>query len=420
MTIAKPNLSRPVSSRRCPALVELLESRQHLSVDLTVNLLTPAVPPSVVVGKAARGRVSLELSNLSAVPVARSTRIEVQVLAVSSGQPDGVLVGRARSVNISGLADGARPRRVNVPVVLPRTLPAGDYQLVVSADPDNRLSEAAATRTNNLAALTTPVVVDVPFSRLTVQGMTYRLPRTEPGSRGTAQVLIRNLGNVSVRGAVNIRVLASPTAAGVSAVPVELGRVDNARVAVGANKVVRFSRNLRIVAPVNAGFASASYVVFAEITPVSLSVADRAVASERRGVASNNLPLPPLQRTAQSPLIPGVTRTLFFTTTQSFGDPAFGVAEAGTVVDSAGRTGQYTYAFVPASGTLPQSTAFSLQFGTGPRGEAPFTADYLIDFAGEPLTTFAGRRVEFGVDAGLGVLRIKQTADPGVGFRLIE
>lgn len=419
----------PLGDRACrpqAACAEELERRQHLAADLAVTPLSPALPPAVVVGKAARGRVPVQIANLDTAPIGRNTRVDIQVLAVSPATPDGVLIGQARNVNVSGLADGSRPRRVNVPVVLPRTLPASEYQIVVVADPDNRLNEPASQQGNNVVSLARPVVVDVPFSRLTVEGTLYRFrvsgagsAGVAPGSRGTAQVLLRNLGNVAVRGTVNVRVLASPTAAGVSAVPVELGRVDNARIAVGANKLLRFTRNLRLVAPVSANSAPSSYVVFAEITPVTLSVPDRAVASERRGVSSQPLPLPPPQRTAQSPLIPGVTRTLLFTATQTFGDPSFGVAESGTVVDANGRSGRYTYAFVPASGSLPQSTAFSLEFGVGPRGEPPYTADYIVDFTGDPITTFGGRSVEFGVDGGTGVLRVKQTADPGVTFRVL-
>lgn len=413
--------SQPLSASadRTTSRVEVLESRQLLAADLSVGVLQPVLPPAVVVGGVGRGRVPVQLTNTRAEPIARNTRVDVRVIAFSDAQPDGVVVGQARNVNLTGMADGQRPRRVNVPVVFQRSLAAGEYQLVVVADPDNRVGESNVTLANNSSLLSSKVIVDVPFSRLAVEGVTYRLANTNPGTRGTAQVAIRNLGNVTTRGTVNVRVLASPATAGISAVPVELGKVENVRLAVGANKLIRYSRNLRITAPVSADVAPTQYVIFVEITPVSLSTPDRGLQADRRGSSPVRATLPAVQRTEQSPLVPGITRTLLFTATQSFGDPAFGVAESGTVVDSSGRAGRYTYAFVPAVGSNPQSTAFSLEFGAGPRGEPPLTIDYVVDFTGDPITSFNTRTVEFGVTDPAGTLRVRQTADTGVTFRLV-
>lgn len=403
-----------------PTFVECLEERRLLAVDLSVSVVTPTLPPSVLIGAVGRGRVALAVSNLDTAALARNTpRIDVQVFAVSQGTPNGVLVGQARNVSVAGLRDRSRPKRVTVPVTLPRSLPAGEYTLRVVADPLNRVSEGSGTLSNNGATLASTVVVSSPFSRLTVTGLTYKVKNPTAGAVGTAVASIRNLGNVTVRGTASIRILSSPTDSGVSAVPAELGRVDNVRITVGANKTIRYSRNLRFITPVNVNLGSAQYVIFAEIIPGTLNVTDTGSQRDRRASSTQPVTIPASPRTSASPLIFGVASSLTFTATQSFGDPTVGLAESGTIVDSNGRTGRYTYAFVPATANLPQSTAYSLDFPIGPQGQPPFTADYVLDFTSTPLSTFSGRTVVFGASSNIaGTLKVKQTSDPGVAFSL--
>lgn len=403
-----------------PTFVESLESRQLLAVDLAVSAVTPTLPPSVLTGSVARGRVALSLSNLDTTALARTTpRVDVQVFAFSQAAPDGILVGQTRNLSLTGLRDTSRARKVTVPVTLPRSLAAGEYTLRVVADPQNRVSEGSGSLSNNRATLASTVVVSSPFSRLSVTNLSYKLKTPTAGSAGTAVATIRNLGNVTVRGTASIRLLASPTDTGVSAVPAELGRVNNVRISVGANKTIKYSRNLRFVTPVNVSLASAQYVIFAEIIPGTLNVADSGTPGERRGSSPQLISIPASPRTATTPLIFGVASTLTFTATQSLGDPTVGLAESGTILDSNGRSGRYTYAFVPASANRPQSTAFSLDFSVGPQGQPPFTADYNLDFTSTPIPTFSGRTVTFGATTDIaGTLKVTKTTDTGVAFRL--
>ena len=402
-------------------IIEALETRRLLAVDLAASVSASVLPPSVLVGTVGRGRVSVSLGNVDALPLPRTTpRVDVQVLAFSQATPNGVLVGQARNVSLAGLRDTSRPRNLNVRVSLPRTLSSGEYTLEVVVDPQNRVGESNGTRANNASSLAAPVVVSSAFSRLSISTLTYKLNAATPGSRGSAVASIRNLGNVTTRGTVNLRILASPASSGVSAVPAELGRVENVRLTVGANKTLRYSRNLNFTVPLNVNFDSAQYVLFAEIVPLALTPADNGTQRERRASATQLVNLPAVPRTAAAPLIAGVSTRLTFTATQSIGDPTIGIAESGTVLDSAGRSGRYTYAFVPASSNQPQSTAFSLDFGVGPQGQSPFTADYTIDFTATPVSTFSSRTAEFGVASGIqGTLKVRQTSDTGVAFRVL-
>jgi hypothetical protein len=419
--------------------LEALELRRLLAADLILDAGGSSLPASVLVNTGRRGTVSVAVGNSDAVAFARTApRIDVAVFIRLEGESAlGMEVGRARNLSLSGLSNSRSPRAVKISVSIPKSTASGTYELVVVADPQNRLAETGTALDNNRDASPQKLTISPPFSRLVVTGV-----RLSPvGSStlvgdGTARAVltVRNDGNVAVAGVVDVSfVAASPAFSGTFALR-EVTGVSIKSLAVGKSVSIGGGREALIFRlPVNSSLTTEPFAVSAAITPRSLTtgsarspvaVSDAGTTEQRRAV-SPQFTLAPAGRTAASPLLPGLGKTLTFTVRNTFTNVALpGLnSETGDVVDELGRTGTFTFVYLPPAGGRPADISLSLTFArTATAG--PLSVFYRVaPNVGVFVNSVKDRAVTFAVPAEESVGTVfannDDTApqDPGVRFK---
>lgn len=408
------------ASRRTP--LESLEPRQLLAADAAVTYVSTTLPSQVVYKSTRGGVVTAQLANLDSVKGPK-TRFNVVVQLVPAGQTQGRVVGTLRNQTLSTLS-GTASRTLRIPVVLPGTrtpVDKGIYSLVVIADPTNKLGSAADTLANNTSSssgATTPFSVTVadPFTRLSVVNLSATFPtNAAPGSLGTATLSVRNDGNVTARGTLDLSFF------GVSQGSSDQVQISDTRripisLSAGVTRVV--AKNVRVTVPANTGFSNSTLAIVGRITPNSIGVPDTGTEATRQDVAPTTVTLPPVSRTDTAPLVPGLGNILTFTigTTSPFG-PIDDITRTrsesnGNVVDNNGRVGKYTWLYTAAIGQSPAQGLLTLTF-PGNANQAPFIARYRFSFtsATPAFTSLAGRSFTLGAANPDATLRLTSTLD---------
>lgn len=361
-----------------PVIVQSLEPRLLFAANLSVDAGASSLPTSLLVNTGRRGAVSVTVRNTDAVAFARTApRIDVAVyLRAEGASGQGVEVGRARNVSLSGLSSARTPRALKVPVSIAKATVTGTYELVVVADPQNRLAETGTALNDNQDASGQKLTISPPFSRLVVTGVAVSpVGASTLTGDGTARAVLtlRNDGNVPVSGVVDVSfVAASPAFAGTFALREVTGVVVKT---VGVGRSVSLgtgSAALTFKLPVNSSLTPEVFAVSAAITPRDMvtgpartpaAVSDSGTTEQRRAVSAQ-FPLAPAGRSAASPLLPGLGRTLTFTVRNTFTNDALpGLnSETGDVTDEAGRAGTFTFVYLPPAGGRPADISLSLNF----------------------------------------------------------
>lgn len=419
--------------------MEALESRRLLAANLAVDAGGSSLPASLLVNTVRRGTVSVAVGNADAVAFARTApKVDVAVFLRVEGESGlGIEVGRARNLSLSGLSNAKSPRTVKVAVTIPKSTATGTYELVVVADPQNRLAETGTALDNNRDASPQKLTIAPPLSRLVVTGV--RLSPVGSSSLtgdGTARAVLtlRNDGNVPVAGVVDVSfVAASPAFSGTFALRDVTGVLIKS-LAVGKSVSIGSGREaLTFRLPVNSSLTAEPFAVSAAITPRNmttgsarspLAVSDAGTTEQRRAV-SPQFTLAPAGRTAASPLLPGLGKTLTFTVRNTFTNDALpGLnSETGDVVDESGRAGTFTFVYLPPAGGRPADISLSLTFArTATAG--PLSVFYRVTpNSGVVITSVKDRAMTFAVPAGesLGTVFANNDEsgpqDPGVRFK---
>ncbi|MFN3167948.1 MAG: CARDB domain-containing protein [Phycisphaeraceae bacterium] len=175
---------------------------QPASVDLTVAVASNAkLPTSLVSGDGTKLRLPIEVTNNGNVPLDRGEVIDVTVSLerVSDGQT--VLLDTFDDQSVSALKPGAT-KKLNLNVEIPPngTLD-GEYRLLVEVDTDDDVSESDETNNTALSSAASPIQIAPGFVDLQAQFGKIQLPSaviSGEAIKGTAQVLVANLGNVAL------------------------------------------------------------------------------------------------------------------------------------------------------------------------------------------------------------------------------
>lgn len=125
-------------------------------VDLTASIGAITIPPAVVAGAVARGKVPIVVTNAGPGTVPKGQKIDVDIVArPNDGTPD-VLLTTLHNQSVSKLKAGGT-KKINGKVTLPTSFAQGAYQIVARIDSANALAES--DETNNETASGGSVVV---------------------------------------------------------------------------------------------------------------------------------------------------------------------------------------------------------------------------------------------------------------------
>ncbi len=220
ISLLKRFLSRRASlqARRRGPLCEALESRTLLSgaPDLTVAFTTVNMPANVVQGVTAKASGKFTITNAGDAPVPTGTRIDVDLLARPAAGGEDIPLLTLHNLSISGLAT-SRFRTFTGSVVLPASLPDGDYTLVANADPGQLITELDDA--NNSAVTLASTHIAPPFINLTAAMGRVTVPASliaGSAAKGSVKVLVTNAGNIPLPAGqtTSIRLVARPTGGG--------------------------------------------------------------------------------------------------------------------------------------------------------------------------------------------------------------
>jgi hypothetical protein len=397
------------ASRSSPvAQIDQLEPRQFLAADLAVTYLSTTLSSQVVYKATRTGVVTARLQNLDTVKGPR-TRFDVQVMLVPNGQSTGRVVGTLRNQTVANLTNSTS-RNIRIPVTLPGTrtpVDKGTYSLVLIADPTNKLTEQPGSRTNNTSAstgATTPYTVTVadPFTKISVLSLQTSFPdNAAPGTLGTATLTVRNDGNVTARGTLDLSFFGVRQG---SSDQVQISDTRRIPISLGAGLSRVVAKNVRVTVPANTSPSSSTLTIVGTITPSTIGVQDTGTPLTRQTTIPTTVTLPPVTRTNSQPLVPGLGNVLTFTigSTAPYGpvdDITKTRAESnGNVVDNNGRVGKYSWVYTAAAGNTPAQGLLTLTF-PGSGNQAPFTARYRFVYSGSSpaFTALAGRSFTLGV-----------------------
>lgn len=402
-------------------MLDQLELRRMFAANLAISYQSSTLPASTVLSKVGKGTIVVQLKNTDTAVLTRS-KVDVQVRLIGDADPTGSVVATTRNVSLKGLTHNGKPKTLRIPIRLPASTPAGTYQFVVIADPENKLQETELSRADNSVAVPKVLTIDAPFSQLRITDVAYSYSKLDANGRGKATISITNDGNVTSKGTVNVSLFA--TTQGIPE-PIKLGEASNVKVSIarGSRKAIR---NLRINPFANSNLQSSEFSVFAEITPSTVPQ-DNGTSTQRQAAASNMLIVPALIRNADHPLFAGLGRTLSFAVTSPPTNseiPGY-VSENGDVEDELGRRGSFKWIFFPSFSDQPPDVSLTLSFPAVAKQPA-FSVRYGITYSGAEYTSLKGRKLVFGVaqsDAVGLVKNVNITApsypiDSGVAFML--
>ena len=174
------------------------------SVDLSVAVGTETLPPAVVLGAGAGGKVAVRVGNTGDVKLARGQRIDASVMLEPLAGGEAVALARVARFSVSGLAPG-KTKTLNATVRIPKTTPEAVYRLVVRVDEAGAVAEE---NEDNNTAIGPELTVAKPFVDLVAsfdpKSVVPPLRIAGDGAAFDTIVRVRNAGNVRVAGGQRI------------------------------------------------------------------------------------------------------------------------------------------------------------------------------------------------------------------------
>ncbi len=234
------------------------------NVDLAAAINSTTLPPAVVAGQKATGKVAVQVTNDGNVKTSTALKLNVAVKlrptdAVDDAQD--ITIGTLTNQSFAGVAP-AGSKTFNVNVEVANTVPGDDYQLVA-------VVEAAGLTepdTDNNTAVGTPVSVADPFVDLSGAFGNTTLPDALVSGDGTKiklPIIITNNGNVALGRTATIDVQLNLTDEGVGPAALhEIITISNVKVGgLGAGK----SQTLNATVEVPVGTPAGNYRIQALI-----------------------------------------------------------------------------------------------------------------------------------------------------------
>jgi len=204
-------------------------------VDLAAGLGSLRLPEALVSGDGTRITLPVTVTNLGNVPVARGSRIDIDVFARPAAAGDDsqdVLVAVSAGQSVSALGVG-KTKRFNVPVQLPAGVATEQYVLVAKVDARDDIPEPDGS--NNIVATPAEDAMDVTLGQVDLVAVISKstLPSdlvTGYAESGKVTVAVTNLGNIPLAAGqrIDVRLVARPTGGGADR---QIGYLDNVLIA---------------------------------------------------------------------------------------------------------------------------------------------------------------------------------------------
>lgn len=184
--------------------------------DLSATYGPITLPPSVITGDTAKGKVSVNITNGGNAPIPAGKTIVINVKARPTDAVDSsqdVLIGTLSNAKIAKLANG-KSKTFKVGVELPANLAAKTYKLVTLVDDANNLDETNENN-NTVESTTSPtnytLTAAAAFTDLSVELAGTDVNGTAvTGSDTSGAVFLRNNGNSPLQGDVKVEFFAAP------------------------------------------------------------------------------------------------------------------------------------------------------------------------------------------------------------------
>ncbi len=180
--------------------------------DLSATYGPVTLPPSVITGDPAKGKVNINVTNGGNAPIPAGAKVDIQVKARPTGAGNAsqdVLLG-SLSAKVAKLANG-KSKTFKVGVELPANLAADTYKLITIIDSGNALTE---TNENNNTVDSSPsytLTAAAAFTDLSVELAGTDISGTAvTGSDTSGAVVLRNNGNIALKGDVKVEFFAAP------------------------------------------------------------------------------------------------------------------------------------------------------------------------------------------------------------------
>jgi hypothetical protein len=181
-------------SDRSGVVIETLESRRLLSADLSAQFAgkIPAILPAE--GKT---QITLRITNIGDAPAKGMATIQLAASADSNLDASDVLL---TTTNKRLSLKPGKGMSVKLRVPAPRSLASGDYVLIAQVSGEATATDSKAE--NNIAASSASVQVQNAFVDFAAQNVGVPQPSGNVAEKVSVQV--KNLGNVTARGAVTV------------------------------------------------------------------------------------------------------------------------------------------------------------------------------------------------------------------------
>jgi hypothetical protein len=174
--------------------------------DLTASLTGSVLPAALISGNGQKINVSVVVKNEGVGPAPAGAKMNVEIFARTDdglGGTTDTLIGSLTKQSVSGLGAG-KSKTLKGKVTLPIGLASGSYSLVAKIDSGGVITESNGTdtaETNNETVSPTTITVTEGRPDLSAAMGTVKMPMVvlnDTAIKGTAQVIITNVGNVAV------------------------------------------------------------------------------------------------------------------------------------------------------------------------------------------------------------------------------
>jgi CARDB len=180
--------------------------------DLSATYGPVTLPPSVITGDPAKGKVSINLTNGGNAPIPAGQVVAIQVKARPTDANDAlqdVLIG-SLSAKVAKLANG-KSKTFKVNVELPANLAAKTYKLITVVDSGNALTETNENNNTADSLASYTLTAAAAFTDLSVELAGTDVNGTAvTGSDTSGAVVLRNNGNIPLKGDVKVEFFAAP------------------------------------------------------------------------------------------------------------------------------------------------------------------------------------------------------------------
>ncbi len=165
--------------------------------DLVGTLVDPKIPATMVSGDGTRISLPVNVRNVGNVPLARSQKIDLSIVARPVGGGTDIPVATITDQSVSALRPGA-DKKITCKTALPAGIPTGQYRLVVEVDCNDAVAESDESNNEAVSATFQPELGEIDLTGSFAKASLPSAIVQGVGASGKVQVVIGNEGNVSV------------------------------------------------------------------------------------------------------------------------------------------------------------------------------------------------------------------------------